>query len=109
MNTIPFAPSNFVMQSAMTTLDFPKQAVRILRATHLGMCFGVRDAISLALEESSRQPLTILGELVHNESVVSDLRARGISIEEQAADVRTPAVMVTAHGASEQAMQDRKS
>jgi len=104
-----FTPSNFVMQSAMTTLEPPRRAVRILRAVHLGMCFGVRDAITLALEESRRQPLTILGELVHNESVVSDLRARGIGIEEQAAAVRTPAVMITAHGASDKALERARS
>jgi 4-hydroxy-3-methylbut-2-enyl diphosphate reductase len=97
------------MQSEMTTLDPPRRAVKILRATHLGMCFGVRDAIALALEESRRQPLTILGELVHNESVLSDLRARGISIEEQAAAVRTPAVMITAHGASDKALERARS
>jgi 4-hydroxy-3-methylbut-2-enyl diphosphate reductase len=97
------------MQSEMTTLDSPRRALRILRATHLGMCFGVRDAIALALEESRRQPLTILGELVHNESVLRDLRARGIGIEEQAAAVRTPAVMITAHGASEQAIERARS
>lgn len=68
------------------------------------MCFGVRDAITLALEESQRQPLTILGELVHNESVVKDLRARGIGIENQAAAVKTQTVMITAHGASELAL-----
>lgn len=27
--------------------------IRILRATHLGMCFGVRDAIALALEHAA--------------------------------------------------------
>jgi 4-hydroxy-3-methylbut-2-enyl diphosphate reductase len=65
------------------------------------MCFGVRDAIALAVEESRRQPLTILGELVHNESVLDDLRALGISLESQPAAVATPAVMITAHGASQ--------
>lgn len=88
----------------MIELAPPRRAVRILRASHLGMCFGVRDAITLALEESTRQPLTILGELVHNESVVGDLRARGIAIEAQAAAVRTPAVMITAHGASDKTL-----
>jgi 4-hydroxy-3-methylbut-2-en-1-yl diphosphate reductase len=109
MNTFPLAPSNFVVQSELATLAPPRRAVRILRAAHLGMCFGVRDAIALALEESRRQPLTILGELVHNESVVSDLRARGIGVEEQAAAVRTPAVMITAHGASEKALEGARS
>src|SRR5271167_3420263 len=109
MNTFPVTHSNFVMQSEMALLAPPRRSLRIIRAAHLGMCFGVRDAISLALEESRRQPLTILGDLVHNESVLSDLRARGIRIEEQAAAVRTPVVMITAHGASEQAMERARS
>ena len=50
------------------------------------MCFGVRDAIALALEHGAAGPLTILGELVHNPAVLNELRARGIAIE---ADVRT--------------------
>jgi len=104
MNAIASMPSNFVMQSAMAQLAPSRRAVRIIRAAHLGMCFGVRDAIALALEESGRQPLTILGELVHNESVVRDLRARGIAIAAQAGAVQTPAVMITAHGASEKAL-----
>ncbi|HUD48042.1 MAG TPA: 4-hydroxy-3-methylbut-2-enyl diphosphate reductase [Candidatus Baltobacteraceae bacterium] len=81
-----------------------RPVIKILRATHLGMCFGVRDAIALALEESTRQPLTILGELVHNESVINELRARGIGIEQHAAAVKTQAVMITAHGASDKAL-----
>ena len=54
--------------------------MRVLRAQHLGMCFGVRDAIALALEHVEAGPLTILGELVHNPAVLSELRARGISV-----------------------------
>jgi 4-hydroxy-3-methylbut-2-enyl diphosphate reductase len=109
MNTIQLAPSNFAVQSAMTSFAPAQRAVRIVRADHLGMCFGVRDAIALAVEESRRQPLTILGELVHNESVLSDLRARGIRIEEQADAVRTASVMITAHGASEKALERARS
>jgi 4-hydroxy-3-methylbut-2-enyl diphosphate reductase len=59
--------------------------MKIIRAEHLGMCFGVRDAIALAAKESAAAPLTILGELVHNETVINDLRARGIAIQGDAA------------------------
>lgn len=109
MNILPVAPSNFVLQSDLTLFPPARRAVRIIRAAHLGMCFGVRDAIALALEESRRRPLTILGELVHNEAVISDLRAHGIRIEEQAAAVRTPSVMITAHGASAKAQERARS
>jgi 4-hydroxy-3-methylbut-2-enyl diphosphate reductase len=78
--------------------------MRIIRAEHLGMCFGVKDAIALALETAQREPLTILGDLVHNEIVLEDLRASGINIRQQAANVDTRTVMITAHGASERAI-----
>ena len=51
--------------------------MRILRATHLGMCFGVRDAIALALQHADAAPLTILGDLVHNPTVLRTLDAQG--------------------------------
>lgn len=106
MNTFQTAGSvNFVMQSEMIESLPAPRVLKIIRATHLGMCFGVRDAIALAMDEANRQPLTILGQLVHNESVLADLRARGIGIEDQPASVKTPAVMITAHGASHKSLQ----
>jgi 4-hydroxy-3-methylbut-2-enyl diphosphate reductase len=68
------------------------------------MCFGVRDAIALAREQARLHPLTVLGDLVHNETVLADLRARGVRIAQQAGTVDTPTVMITAHGASEKAL-----
>jgi 4-hydroxy-3-methylbut-2-enyl diphosphate reductase len=78
--------------------------MRILRATHLGMCFGVRDAIALALAEAEAAPLTILGDLVHNPTVLDALQAKGIAVENDVAAVTTATVMVTAHGASGRAL-----
>jgi len=77
--------------------------MKIIRAEHLGMCFGVRDAIALAVKTAQHEPLTILGDLVHNETVIGELRARGIRFEQQPASVGTQTVMITAHGASERA------
>ena len=75
--------------------------MRIIRATHLGMCFGVRDAIALAFEQAEAGPLTILGDLVHNPSVLSALDAKGVAVARDVQEVQTPTVMVTAHGTSE--------
>jgi 4-hydroxy-3-methylbut-2-enyl diphosphate reductase len=75
--------------------------MKILRALHLGMCFGVRDAIAMAYTHAQQQPLTVLGDLVHNETVLAQLRARGVRIAQDPADVLTPETMITAHGASE--------
>lgn len=83
--------------------------MKVIRAEHLGMCFGVKDAIALALDTAKREPLTILGDLVHNETVLAELKARGIRIEQQPANVGTRTVMVTAHGASERALSQTRA
>ena len=79
--------------------------MKIIRAEHLGMCFGVRDAIALAETESAAAPLTILGELVHNETVIAGLHARGVSIQNDVGGVATEKVMITAHGASQRVLE----
>src|SRR5262252_9389637 len=79
--------------------------MQIVRAVHLGMCFGVRDAIALALDHAHAGPLTILGDLVHNSTVLSALEANGISIAHDAARVETPVVMITAHGTSHHTLE----
>jgi 4-hydroxy-3-methylbut-2-en-1-yl diphosphate reductase len=78
--------------------------LRVLRAQHLGMCFGVRDAIALAFTQGESAPLTILGDLVHNEAVLASLQAKGIAVARNPSDVTTNRVMVTAHGASERTL-----
>lgn len=74
--------------------------MRVSVAKALGTCFGVQDAIDLAMDESFRDNLTIIGELVHNPQVVKRLKDRGVklvrSLDEQ---IDTPNVMITAHGA----------
>ena len=82
--------------------------MKIIRAEYLGMCFGVRDAIALAVKTAEREPLTILGDLVHNETVLAELRMRGIRFEQKLTPVQTEIVMITAHGASERALNQAR-
>jgi 4-hydroxy-3-methylbut-2-en-1-yl diphosphate reductase len=79
--------------------------MKIIRAAHLGMCFGVRDAIALAKKESNTRPVTVLGELVHNQTVLRDLSSHGVRFAGGLNGVTTPNVMITAHGASDRAIQ----
>ena len=80
--------------------------MEIIRAEHLGMCFGVRDAIALALEQSQASPLTILGDLVHNATVLRTLQDKGIAFARETAQAATSTVMITAHGASERKLAE---
>jgi len=72
------------------------------------MCFGVRDAIALAVKTAERETLTILGDLVHNETVLDELRANGIRLEQNSAKITTRTVMITAHGASNRSMNETR-
>lgn len=77
--------------------------MRILRARHMGWCFGVRDAVALVEREAERGPVTVLGELVHNETVNAELRQRGVRIVRDRSGLESPShntVIITAHGAS---------
>jgi 4-hydroxy-3-methylbut-2-enyl diphosphate reductase len=77
--------------------------MKILRAEHMGMCFGVRDAIGLASRAAASRPLTILGELAHNPAVLNQLRTQGIDIKYRAEEIVTSHAMITAHGTSNKA------
>ncbi len=96
----------------MTTQTLPckvkaPEAARLVirRAEHLGMCFGVRDAITLARHQAADRPLTVLGELVHNKTVLNDLENRGVQFESEPERAATQSAMITAHGASDGARE----
>jgi len=77
--------------------------VRITLAQAMGTCFGVQDAIDMALDPRFKDQLTVVGQLVHNPQVTERLRANGVRIVErdQVDSITTLAVMITAHGASD--------
>lgn len=78
--------------------------MQVLNADVLGMCFGVRDALAVIDGVARPDEVTIHGELVHNETVLSRLEARGFH---QLAETRrhslpvTETVLITAHGISQ--------
>ena len=72
--------------------------MEVRTAEHLGMCFGVRDAIDLALRLTRQGPITILGDLVHNPDVVAELDQAGAQRAHHREEVTTKAVLLTAHG-----------
>src|SRR5436309_3870841 len=75
--------------------------MQVRMAEHMGMCFGVRDAVDLALRLTGTGPLTILGDLVHNPDVVARLDAAGAARAVAPDEVGTQAVLLTAHGTAD--------
>lgn len=81
--------------------------MNIILAQHQGMCFGVRDALRATHDAAMRQPVTILGQLVHNPLVERHLSAAGAQKGDlnDLASAMTPHVIITAHGASDAARE----
>ena len=78
--------------------------MRVLRAEAMGMCFGVRDALSLVHALDEPNDVTIHGELVHNERVIVELGRRGFRQTAEAERKhlpKSPRVVITAHGISQ--------
>ena len=77
--------------------------IRIVLSSAHGFCSGVRRAVSLALAESENSPhgVFILHDLVHNESVVRNLKGRGVTIVKSPAGLPSGATLIiSAHGVS---------
>ncbi len=80
--------------------------MRVIRADHMGLCFGVRDALAVIAEIPDPHRVTIHGQLVHNEVVIADLRDRGFTVREEAertgcAVGEAGPILITAHGISD--------
>lgn len=74
--------------------------MKVTVAKALGTCFGVQDAIDLALDPAYRDKLTVIGQLVHNPQTVESLLENGVKIiDKLESGISTKAVMITAHGA----------
>lgn len=77
--------------------------MRVIRAEVLGMCFGVRDALKVLDGIDRPEEITIHGELVHNEAILSRLGERGFQMVGESARRELPltgTVLITAHGVS---------
>ncbi|MGK0180035.1 MAG: 4-hydroxy-3-methylbut-2-enyl diphosphate reductase [Nitrospinales bacterium] len=78
--------------------------MKVSLASAMGTCFGVQDAINLAMSPEFNNELTIVGQLVHNPQVSDSLKQNGVSLVPGIEDIdkiKTKKVMITAHGAAE--------
>jgi len=74
--------------------------VKILVAKDAGYCFGVRDAVNLAKKSGQDyEAVYMLGDIVHNERVVSDLEKSGSVVVNSVDDIpEDKPVLFRAHG-----------
>jgi 4-hydroxy-3-methylbut-2-en-1-yl diphosphate reductase len=82
--------------------------MKVSLANAMGTCFGVQDAINLAMSPEFNNELTIVGQLVHNPQVSDSLKQNGVALIpgiEEIDKIKTKKVMITAHGAAEKTKQ----
>ena len=74
--------------------------MRILVAKDAGYCFGVRDAVKLAKKSGTDyKEVYMLGDIVHNEQVVSDLSKKGSKVVKSLDEIpKDKPVLFRAHG-----------
>ena len=82
--------------------------MEVVTAKSAGFCFGVRRAVDTVYElSSSEKRIYTYGPIIHNETVVDDLRSRGVGIVNSLEEIRCldPAdtvIVIRSHGVSEQ-------
>jgi len=74
--------------------------MKITVAKSAGYCFGVRDAVNLAYDASDKYgEVYMLGDIVHNESVVNDLSKAGAKVVDSLDSVpENSPILFRAHG-----------
>lgn len=73
--------------------------MKVLRASEMGFCFGVRRAVEM-MEEAVRDKgaMVSLGSVVHNPQVVENLRREGLEVIKDLSQAGAQPVAITAHG-----------
>ena len=74
--------------------------MNIIVAKSAGYCFGVRDAVNMAYETAEKYgDVYMLGDIVHNERVVSDLEKAGAKVVKNLDEIpKDSPVLFRAHG-----------
>ena len=88
----------------MTTLN-------IYLAKSRGFCMGVKRSINMAEQARDEidDTITILNEIVHNNSVVADLDRKGIHRTRDLEEISQGTVIISAHGVAPSVIETAKS
>ncbi|MFH1401899.1 MAG: 4-hydroxy-3-methylbut-2-enyl diphosphate reductase [Parcubacteria group bacterium] len=74
--------------------------MKIILAEHLGFCTGVRRALEIARNtlKKKRRPVWFLGEIIHNEKVIKEIREKGGKIIVDPKEAKSGTLVIRAHG-----------
>lgn len=83
--------------------------MRVIRAKHAGVCYGVERALDMAVAAMMDEDDTYtLGPLIHNPTVVKQLEEQGVKVAEGIDDIEDGIVVIRSHGVEPHVMQTLK-
>ncbi len=83
--------------------------MEIVVSKNTGFCFGVKRAYELSLKTLEEdKECQMLGNLVHNEKVVNELKEKGLQFISSLEDIKEGTVIVRAHGVSDDVFRQLK-
>jgi 4-hydroxy-3-methylbut-2-enyl diphosphate reductase len=81
--------------------------MKVYLAKEVGFCFGVKRAINMTRQAlAEHTDVSILGDVVHNRTVTSELEARGLKKVTELDDVRGGTMVIRAHGLPQNEIQE---
>lgn len=79
--------------------------MKVIRAKHAGVCYGVERALDMAVAAMMDDETTYtLGPLIHNPKVVEKLAANGVKVADDVDDVDSGIVVIRSHGVEPQVL-----
>lgn len=77
--------------------------MKIIVGKHSGFCFGVKRAVDGVEKECKKyKKINCLGEIVHNEVVIEDLKSKGVEFIDNIDDIKDEQILaIRAHGVEE--------
>jgi 4-hydroxy-3-methylbut-2-en-1-yl diphosphate reductase len=75
-----------------------RREVRISESA--GFCFGVERALETTLQaaDEAPEPVNTLGPLIHNPSVIADLKTKGVGVLSDPSEARSGTIILRSHG-----------
>lgn len=79
--------------------------MKIIKAKHLGFCYGVRRSIAMT-EKEYVKPVCTYGEIIHNARIVSALEKRGIRAIHDLSEMDSGTLIIRSHGAPKEVLEE---
>lgn len=74
-----------------------EKRLKIILAENCGFCFGVQNAIDIAVKNASKATYTY-GEIIHNEYVINKLKKLGVVALDNLDDITEGKIIIRSHG-----------